>query len=131
MIEGTYSLGFEGMAKVQKRIRTIMDESAGKDMKEAYLQGAIVIANEAKLRAPLGPTGNLKRGVFAARGDPNKRNALAGMNYRIAPHAHLVEYGTVKMVARPYFRPAITTKKDAAGRVIIDGLKKILEKHGA
>ncbi len=59
---------------------------------------ADLIAARARELAPEGPTGNLKRGIVA-RVDKTARTlgigaATVGANYKIAPHAHLVEYGT-------------------------------------
>ena len=49
---------------------------------------------------PLGPTGNLRRGVQAWSPKITKNHpyamARAGVKYKIAPHVHLVEYGTAE-----------------------------------
>ena len=42
--------------------------------------------------------------------------------------AHLVEYGTVKMGAKPFLRPALDEAKQAAGDAVIVHLSKSLEK---
>lgn len=125
------SFQLDGVAEIQERLSRIIDATTGREIKEVYLEGAKILADEARHRAPLGPTGRLKRAIFAARGDENKPNALAGVNYKIAPHAHFTEYGTVKMSARPYFRPAIATSKTAIASTIIKGFQKVIEKHGA
>lgn len=36
-----------------------------------------------------------------------------------APHSHLLEYGTAKMSARPYLRPALDSLKDQLGTNIV------------
>lgn len=122
--------GFEGFRDVQTRIGYMLDATTGAEIKNIYLSAALLIKQEAVARAHRGPTGHLKAGVFAGRGDENKPNALVGLNYRVAPHAHLVEYGTVKMSPRPYFRPAIAARKRQVGEHIITGFFKILDKYG-
>lgn len=120
--------------------------------REAFMKGALMVRDEVRDLAPVGPTGNLKKGVFAAYGDPRKPNVLVGVNYRISPHAHLVEYGTsgarspkkarllrftidgrvvftrsvAPMPRQPYFRPGVTAARPLAARVIAEGLRKAL-----
>jgi hypothetical protein len=142
--EASKAFQLEGVAEIQARLSRILDATSGKEIKNVYLKGAQILADAARSRAPQGPTGNLKRAIFAGRGDENKPNALAGLNYRIAPHAHLVEYGGTsdprrtkkgagrgKMPEGPFFRPAITASKSAIASTIISGFLTILEKHGA
>lgn len=40
-----------------------------------------------------------------------------------APHAHLVEFGTVNMSARPFFRPAFDESKDAMAGAAVSELR--------
>lgn len=44
-----------------------------------------------------------------------------------APHAHLVEYGTVKMDAQPYFRPAFDESRTEMGFIAAGFLRKAIE----
>ena len=96
---------------------------------------ADIVAEEARRRAPVGPTGNLKAGIvgkqnkviaaFSGRGA-----AYVGANYKIAPHAHLVEYGGRggQMPASGFMRKAIeSTNTDAIKALekdIINRMKK-------
>lgn len=86
---------------------------------------ADLIAAEAKRLAPKGPTGNLKRGIVARVNKVNAHfmgqgSAYVGVDYHIAPHAHLVEYGARggQMPAKPFMRPAIQTKQAECLRLI-------------
>lgn len=47
--------------------------------------------------------------------------AAAGFS---APHAHLVEFGTVKMAAQPFFRPAFDESKDRMADAAVVKLKE-------
>lgn len=46
-----------------------------------------------------------------------------------APHAHLVEFGTVKMAAQPYFRPAFDESKDNMADAAVIKLKEGLARR--
>lgn len=87
--------------------------------------GAGIIAEEARTLAPLGPTGNLKRGIVAkenkkASGFAVVGAAYVGVDYGIAPHAHLVEFGARggEMPAHPFIRPAVDAKQNEVLRAI-------------
>lgn len=116
----------QGLEKITDRLAEVIDEANGKKAKEVYLSAAMKIRDGARTRAPK-VTGKLRESIFAARGDMNKPNALVGVNYRIAPHAHLVEYGTVKSRPRPFLRPAISASAAEVRKVIESGLRKIVE----
>lgn len=47
-----------------------------------------------------------------------------------APHAHLVEFGTVKMSAQPFFRPAFDESKEKMADAAVVTLKAGLQKRG-
>lgn len=44
-----------------------------------------------------------------------------------APHAHLIEYGTVTMASQPYFRPAFDENRREMGFVAAGFLRKAIE----
>jgi hypothetical protein len=50
---------------------------------------------------------------------------------RIAPYAVYVEYGTSKMAAQPYFRPAILSFGATYAERIAPGVKGLIEKAAA
>jgi len=61
------------------------------------LEAAEMIAAGIEKRAPLGPTGNLKKSIKAKllkRRGKNPAPAIAAIDRKIAPHAHWVEKGT-------------------------------------
>ena len=53
------------------------------------------VASEAIRRAPVGPTGNLKRGITYTI-NPNYGDVLSK-----APHSHLIEFGTGERIVYP------------------------------
>ncbi len=62
--------------------------------------------------------------TFRGRGKPriNKK----GVKQEQAPHAHLVEFGTVNMSAEPSLRPAFDTDKGKALQAMVDRLTRRL-----
>lgn len=60
------------------------------------------------------------------RGKPYNKK---GQRIARAPHAHLVEFGTVNMPAEPVLRPAFESKKQEAVRVIADTLKRGIDQQ--
>lgn len=64
-------------------------------------------------------TGNLVKGVYAAHAKGTLK-AWAGIK---APHAHLLEFGTVKMAARPVVRPTAREVADEGLANMAEALK--------
>lgn len=119
-------IGIEGVDEILANISKKLNKVTGQEAKKVFMRAAMIAVREIRDLAPLGPTGNLKKGVFADYGDPKKSNVLVGMNYKISPHAHFLEYGTVKMRAQPYFRPGITASRSAIAASLIQGMRGLI-----
>lgn len=126
---------WEGIPEITKNVNNLLAElghkeghKVGDKVKRALMHGALVVRDEAKDLVPV-RTGTLKSAIFAAYGDNRKPDVLVGVNYKIAPHAHLVEYGARggEMPPQPYMRPAITATRSKVANVVADGLKQIIE----
>ena len=83
-----------------------------------------VIAAAARQRVPVS-SGKLKNTIRVRRlkGDP-RRNVRVYAGNRIkdgAFYAHMVEYGTAKMRARPFLRPALNASKSAIQGILRNG----------
>ncbi len=61
--------------------------------------------------------------IVTVRGRGKPRVSKKGVKQAQAPHASLVEYGTVHMPAEPYMRPAFDNGKSAALNVIVETLR--------
>lgn len=126
-IEGIDELNIE----IGKLLLDVQGQSVGKDMKDVFIKAAVEVRDEARTNVR-DKTGNLRRGIFAARGDSNKPSALVGVNYAIAPHAHLVEFGHAgprPAPPHPYMRPAVAAKKERVKQIMIDGLAEIIRRY--
>ncbi|MHB0929193.1 MAG: HK97-gp10 family putative phage morphogenesis protein [Candidatus Nanopelagicales bacterium] len=93
---------------------------------------ADIFAAEARLRAPV-KTGKLRSAIVAKINKIAEHFGAVGaayvsVDYKIAPHAHLVEYGGRggEMPAQPFMRPAVDSKQSEAGKAVeTDLLKRI------
>jgi HK97 gp10 family phage protein len=138
----------KGADELNKNILELTKTIAPEKVEPILHEGAKVVADAARANAPVGPTGNLRRGivdkVLQRKGQDKPAPAMAGIDYRIAPHAHLVEFGTAErypkkktvlydkstgqffgthvgpMPAHPFFRPAWDDNKDRIEKQIID-----------
>ena len=87
----------------------------------------VILRQEVEQRAPVGSSGRLKASVGDRPGDRKPRSA-EHLVYVGAFYSYFVEYGTRKMAAQPFVRPAADSKQremaDAMRRVVIgaDGL---------
>lgn len=126
------NIALEGLDQLEmklKRLAGVIDDEA---LENRMLSGAELIKNDAVMRAPLGPTGNLRRGIVAKKFDrkiPGQPSAFVAVDYRIAPHAHLVEFGARggQMPAKPFFRPAIDANRENVKTIIKTGTWEIIE----
>ena len=123
----------EGIDELKKRFQRLASVIDSKDMANKIVDAAVTIRDEIKSRAPV-VTGNLKRSVVAkkysrlTKGNPG---AFVAIDYRIGPHAHLVEYGhggSNPAPAHPFFRPGVDNKIDIAERKIKMGVIEVIER---
>ena len=140
----------EGADKLTLKLKRLTGMLSDKDLGNRYLDAAKVIRNAAKRRAPIAKKGHwskkgkggtrhwlepgaLKRSIVAKKFKSRTiypPAAFCAINYGIAPHAHLVEFGARggQMPAQPFFRPAIDESKSRVKAIIKDGLKKAVLK---
>ena len=128
------AIEWTGLKEIEANVNRLLEalggrngRAVGEEVKRVLMGGALVVRDEAMDLVPV-RTGLLKSAIFAAYGDDRKPDVLVGVNRRRAPHAHLVEYGTVNMQAQPFMRPAITYTRGKVITVVAEGLKKIIDK---
>jgi HK97 gp10 family phage protein len=79
-------------------------------------EGALVIAEAAENMCPVGETGNLKASIFVRY---VSNNVEVGFS---ESYASYVEFGTYKMAAQPYLRPAVDFFQEEALSAIVDSV---------
>jgi HK97 gp10 family phage protein len=95
-------------------------------LKDILMTPAMVIRDEAKDMVPV-RTGRLRDAIFAARGPDDRRGVIVGVNGSKAPYARMVEKGTSRTPAHPYFRPAINAVAPTIANMIAGDMKKLIE----
>ena len=73
------------------------------------------------------PPGTLRRSLIATPGPANQRGVFIVARKRIAPYAPFVEFGTSKMDAHPFFRPALLQMASTYVQDIAPDVKRIVE----
>lgn len=130
-----------GLDAAYDKLDAILNRVSAEGLKEHFLGAAQFLRDRIRDSAPIRMTrlgrkpapGQLRRAIFAARGRSDKPDALVGVNRKIrggvpvAPHGRLLEYGTSKMSARPFFRPAVNTYRSAVSRMVADAIAKTIE----
>jgi HK97 gp10 family phage protein len=125
-----------GLPELFNQLNDLGDAVEEDDVYKVLMHGAFVLRDEAKDLAPYDPKRkkgtHLRDAIFATEGDPSKDprgpNVIAGVNKKLAPHAGLVERGTSKMPARPYWRPAVNATRPAIAEILAGGIRDIIAK---
>lgn len=97
---------FDGDKKLVENLKKINRTASGRALRRAAKQGAEVIVQEAKRRAPV-DTGLLRKSIRSKF----KKRRSESVTVEIGPsekayYGYFVEFGTSKMAARPFLRPA-------------------------
>ncbi len=141
------SVQIQGLDALAKALKELPDRVAKNGLRAAVYAGAKVIRDEAKLQAPVAtgglgpnqpPPGTLKRAVILKQipelSTKNKqtffvtvRQGKKGNLSQDAWYWRFVEFGTVKMSARPFLRPAFDMKKNDALTAIKTRLAERIE----
>lgn len=135
-----------GLSDLEKRLRELPDKLAKNVLRGAVRAGAAVIQKEAKAKVPIaaGPylhgrkgiktwyrPGTLKKGI-KVRSAP--RGKAKGIEYWVYVSRNLfwwrfAEFGTSKMAAKPFMRPAFEAQKEAATVAIREYMAKRIDKE--
>ncbi len=124
------NINLDGMRQLQRQIERLAKAFPEGKTEEISLQAAEVIAEDARQRAPV-ESGRLKRAIQAKRWKRGKSEsvvlAAVDRSKNGAPHAGLVEFGTSRTAAKPYFRPAVESKSGESRRILEQGLRQLVE----
>ena len=148
------SVQVQGLDQLAKALRELPQRVARNGLRAAVYAGAKVIRDEAKLQAPVAtgdlganqpPPGTLKRSVIMKQipelsgaqnqtffvtvrhGKQYRKQGKKGNLSQDAWYWRFVEFGTVKMSARPFLRPAFDMKKHEAVTAIKTRLAQRIE----
>lgn len=143
----TITVKVEGLRELGERMRKLSEKVATKVAVSATGAAARVIKKRTVANIERNPsidTGSLRESVivkkipksqaevtsehivtFRGRGKPYNKK---GQKIARAPHAHLVEFGTVHMKAEPSLRPAFDNGKGEALDAMTERLRKGIER---
>lgn len=129
-------LNIEGAKELEKKLLSFEPKLGKKIIRQALRSGAKLILAEAKANVPV-DTGALRDSlkVRAMR----KRKHRYGVMVQTSEgwfkgeqfYGAFVEFGTDKMAAQPFVRPAFDSEKEAAEKTIVDGIRQGIEQVGA
>ena len=114
-----------GMTDLQRKLDALPEAVTAK-LKKKIREGAFDIAEQAHFAAPV-VSGELRRSIdIVVRNQGFDVYVVAN-----APHAHLVEFGTVKSAARPFFYPAYKLQRPRVVRSVKTELRRVLRAEAA
>lgn len=110
-----------GMDDLKRKLVALETGMQARVLKNALTAGALPIQNEAKILAPY-ETGTLRRSIHTeiVMHGADRIVAEIGTDVDYAPHQ---EFGTRKMAAHPFLRPAFDTKLPEAKAEIVGAVK--------
>jgi len=92
------------MGRVTVDLKAIQDLARSPEVKQALLKAAEAAASRARELVPV-DTGELRDSIYAEETEEGARFGAT------ADHAAHVEFGTWKMAAQPFLRPAVDAMK--------------------
>ena len=118
---------FHGHVALSAKLTRMQMQAPGV-LKEALLKAAQPIRDEAELLAPVSdkPGGHLAQGIkirLMRSTAPGHERVRIGVKEALW-YGTFPEYGTSKMAARPFMRPALDTQKNEALRILKAELKR-------
>ena len=125
-----------GLRDAKSRLDALGSRVANNVVRRAVYAGAVVIRDAARSKVPV-DTGALKASIVAKAGAKKKGEISAGVGVQRRVfskgkregktprrYAHLVEFGTVTIAARPFMRPAIDAKTDETIEVTVGKIRE-------
>jgi HK97 gp10 family phage protein len=121
----------EGIDQLDKDIQELCRNISGKELERITRVAGGEILQEVALRAPV-KTGALKASIesFARSKESWARSTVHVANSKkggVKWYAVLLEYGTSKMSAKPFMRPAFDMSKDRAVERFTTELEKVIK----
>ncbi len=115
--------------EVEEAIKKLAKQLGPEQVEPVLFDAAGIITEESRRRAPV-EDGTLRDAHVTRQMDRGSYGgpapSIAAIDRKKAPHAHLVEDGTSKMPATPYFRPAVDTSKGKVAKAIESGLRRLV-----
>lgn len=128
-----------GLEALVDKLNALGNQVEEQKVYDVLMDAGDVVRDEVRSRTPYNPKRkkgtHLRDAVFVSEGDPSKwpggPNILVGISAKKAPHRHLVEYGTSKTAAKPYWRPGTRAAQEGVARNLKFGISELIEQVAA
>lgn len=129
----------KGFDQVKHRLEAIGEEMATKAGQSAIREAAKTLAAEVKARVPYDEEdrrspmseryGHLRDNIRIRKGKPRRAHSVSALvTIGNAFWGRFLEFGTIKMLARPFFRPAFAASQDKITKELASNLGKALDR---
>ena len=122
-----------GLKELGKKMNDLGKKTKGRISVDSMRKGAVIIRDKARANAPTlqekvphRKRGTLRRTILESKTIENfkvKTGKGGAKNPNDPYYWRFIEFGTSKMQARPFLRPAFSTKKNQVSREIINNLR--------
>lgn len=123
----------KGLEQLISKLNNLPEKLEKKVIRAAVRKGAILVRNKAREKVPV-KTGTLKKSIKIR----SNRVANGIISFKIGPtndkkkgtdvfYGRFIEFGTSKMAAKPFMRPALDESETEVLNVVIDNIKSKLE----
>jgi len=121
-----FDVEIKGLAELDRALQELAWPAARRALRKGMRKGANVVRDEARAKARV-KTGNLKRKIRTReRREENGDLRFAVEVTRSAFYGRFLEYGTSKMAAKPFLRPAAEAKTEEAVTAMRDALQEAI-----
>lgn len=116
-----------GLRELDRALQELAWPAARRALRKGMRKGANVVRDEVRAKAPV-DTGNLKRRIRTRERSEEEGNMRFAVEIpRSAFYGRFLEYGTSKMAAKPFLRPAAEGKTEAAVTAMRDALGEAIQ----
>lgn len=117
----------KGLGTLTRRIKGMVEDVSGSHLGQITMRGAEPIAATAKQLAPV-RTGELRGSIHPKVVNLGRGRAEVAIE-ATAKHAIFVEFGTSRMRAQPYMRPALTKSHHQSVVILSGDFKAVVAKN--
>lgn len=120
----------KGLPELKAEMQRLSASAQTRLARNGSMAMARVVARYARLNAPVGETGDLKRSIKARR-DPSRRSAPIAYANASVWYSHFPEFGTAHSAAHPYLRPGLDDHLPEVNAKLIENLGRGIEREVA
>ncbi|MFL4597010.1 HK97-gp10 family putative phage morphogenesis protein [Stenotrophomonas maltophilia] len=124
-----FDIHISGLAELERALLELSDRAARRALRKGMRRGAIVVRNDARNRVRIA-RGKLRRSIrVRERSEEQGWMRFAVEVPRSAFYGKFGEYGTSRMAAWPFMRPAAESKTEEAVSTMRDALGEAVQEE--